>query len=340
MNKLLKLTMCAALVSLLGACGAKEEPAAEWNRSGYFQDEGGNFLSLTYMDDVEEPGWYVGVMLGEDPIEDSWGGIVPQEGSSLHGTLASSGSREDIVVTVTEEGEDGMTLAVEGGETYHLSELAVPEATIFTTINVEGEGMIGYEKGETVPELDSEWPFQSAIINLAEAQTYTLAAAPEAGSLFVKWTKNGEDYSTEPVITVELDESADYVAVFEEDPAWQNPVMNFVGDYQCDRAGAVVECLGKEEALITIRWGSSAWETAQWTIIGRLDTETRTIKYEGCAKTILTYDKEGEVTAQEDVYNDGTGTVTFNDDGSFTWHDDKSETGEDMIFEWIGLGEE
>ena len=38
-----------------------------------------------------------------------------------------------------------------------------------------------------------------------------------------------------------LDESADYVAVFEDDPDWQNPVMNFVGEYQSGRAHALVE---------------------------------------------------------------------------------------------------
>lgn len=33
----------------------------------------------------------------------------------------------------------------------------------------------------------------------------------------MKWTRNGEDYSLEPQITLLLDESADYVAVFEPD---------------------------------------------------------------------------------------------------------------------------
>ena len=65
-------------------------------------------------------------------------------------------------------------------------------------------------------ELDPDEPYQSAQVNLEEPETYTFAAAPEEGNVFVKWTKNGEDYSTEPVITVLLEESADFVAVFEE----------------------------------------------------------------------------------------------------------------------------
>ena len=208
-----------------------------------------------------------------------------------------------------------------------------PKATVFVTINTEGMGgMIGYEPGETAPEIDPEQPYQSAQINLAEAATYTFAAASESGYMFMKWTKNGEDFSTDPIITVQLDESADFVAVFEEDPDWQNPVMNFIGEYQCGSAHALVECLGYDGAWITIEQ-----ELARWDIVDRLNTDTLTIAYSGGTKSTVTYDGYGEVINQEPVYEDGTGTITFNDDGTFTWHDDKSENGTDMIFEWVSV---
>ena len=311
-----------------------EEEAAGWTREGYYSDENENMLSITWMDDIDEPGWYVGCFLGEDFVEDSWGGTLPEEGDTLHGILAPSGSKEELTVTVSEEGEDGLLLEVEGGETYHLTEMDMQDAGIFVTINTEGMGNIEYAEGEEAPEPDPEYPFQSAQINLDEPKTHTFLAWPQAGSLFVKWTKDGEDFSTEPQITLLLDESADYVAVFEEDPDWQNPVMNFVGEYQCDRANALVECFGNDEAWITISWGGSAKETAQWDIVGRLDLDTLTIEYTGCTKSILTYGEDGEVESQEPEYEDGSGTVTFNDDGTFTWHEDQSESGEDMVFEW------
>ena len=157
----------------------------------------------------------------------------------------------------------------------------------------------------------------------------------EAGNLFVKWMKNGEDYSAEPVITVLLDESADFTAVFEEDSDWQNPVMNFIGEYQSDQAHALVECSGNEDAWITIEWSGSATELARWDIFGRLDTETLTIEYSGVTKSIVTYDDSGEIVSQEPEYEDGTGTITFHDDGTFTWHEDQSENGTDMVFEWV-----
>ena len=322
----------------LCACGAKkaESPAAsevtaEWTRDGYYADENENMLSVTWMDDIDEPGWYVGVMIGD--IMTGW--TLPQEGNTLHGDLnAGDESADPLIVTVSEEGEDGLLLTFEDGESYHFTPYDMPDATIFVSVNTEGQGMIGYEEGETVPELDPEWPYQSAQINLAEPETYTFAAAPEAGNVFVKWTKDGEDLSTEPVVTVLLDGSAEFIAVFEEDPNWQDPVMNYVGEYQCDRAHAVVESLGNEDVLITIEWGNSAWELARWDIFGRLDTETMTIEYSGVTKSLVTHDDNGEIVSQEPEYEDGTGTITFNDDGTFTWHEDQSEYGTDMVFEW------
>lgn len=121
----------------------------------------------------------------------------------------------------------------------------------------------------------------------------------------------------------------------EEDPAWQNPVMNFVGDYRSGRARAHVECLGREEALITIEWSGSAWELARWVISGPLDTNTLTVAYSGAAKSVAVYDEKGDLKSEESVYEDGTGTVTFSyEDNSFTWHEDQSEYGQDLVFEW------
>jgi len=324
------------LVMLLGlcACGAKasEPERKDWTRTGYFSDENDNMLYVLESQDPGQPGWTVGVIIGEDMR----GWTVPQEGNTLHGDLnAWDESAEPYVVTVSEEGKDGLLLEVEGGETYHFTPMDMPEAKIFVSFNTEGLGSFDHAEGETAPEIDPKHGYQSAQFNLPEPGTYTFVAWPRVGSRFVKWTKDGADFSTEPQITVLFDESADYVAVFEEDPDWQNPVMNFVGEYQCDRAHATVECLGYDEAFITIDWGGSAWETARWVISGPLDTETLTISYEGAGKTILTYGEDGEVASQEDVYGDGTGTIVFNDDRTFTWHEDQSEYGKDMVFEQL-----
>ena len=277
MKKLICLLLVLCLLPALAACGSSapapepEQSAEGWSREGYYSDEDGRLLSVTWMEDIDEPGWYVGFMNGEDPIDDSFGGILTPDGDSLYGSLASGGDRPDVTVRVSAEGEDGLLLAVEGGESYRFKPMELPEATIFVSINTEGWGNIDWAVGENAPEIDPDYPYQSAQINLGEPAVHTFVAWPNAGSRFVKWTKNGEDFSTEPQISVLLDESADFVAVFEDDPDWQNPVMNFIGEYQCDRAHALVECFALDEARITISWGGSAWETAQWDIVGKLD---------------------------------------------------------------------
>ena len=315
--------------------GQTEQTAGEWTRQGYYQDENSNFLSITYMDDIDEPGWYVGFMNGEDPVEDSYGGTLQPENGKLHGILPSGGNKEELTVTVSEEEKNGLLLTVEGGDTYHFTPMEMEEAAISVTINTDGWGNIAYTEGEADPEVDPEYPYQSAQINLAEPATHTLLAYPKKGNLFVKWTKNGEDFSTEPKITILLDESADYVAVFKEDPDWQNPVMNFAGDYQCGRAHALVESFDTDSAWVTIEWGGSASELARWIISGPLDTDTQTISYSGSSKAIVTFNEDGEEVNVEDEYEDGTGTIVFNGDGTFTWHEDQSESGEDMVFELL-----
>ncbi len=55
--------------------------ASGWSRSGYFMDENGNMLSITWMDDVSDPGWYVGCLLGEN----SYGNILTGLESAVNG---------------------------------------------------------------------------------------------------------------------------------------------------------------------------------------------------------------------------------------------------------------
>ena len=249
------------MVFALAACGKQAEPEIkDWTRQGFFMDEEQNILSVTWMDDVDEPGWYVGVMLGEDLIEDSWGGMLPQEGNNLHGALQSSGSKGDLTVTVAEDGPDGLLLTVEGGETYRFKGGELPKASVVINISTEGWGYIAYAEGEQTPEFDPEYPYQSAYLGLEGPETYTLLAWPQAGNLFVKWTKNGEDFSTEAQVTLLLDESAEYVAVFEEDATvyahWRLP-GDVNGDGQVNMADVsllakYVKARGQEVEIVPL----------------------------------------------------------------------------------------
>ena len=101
-----------------------------------------------------------------------------------------------------------------------------PEPTIFVSLNVEGWGSIACGEGETAPDPDGEESFRSAQIALIEPEICTLAALPDEGWKFIRWTKDGEDFSAEETITVEFSESAEYLAVFEEDDSWKLVLVN------------------------------------------------------------------------------------------------------------------
>ena len=220
MKKTVCLLLAALLLFTLAACGGKQEApapeqAAEWTRQGFFADPAGNMLSVTWMDDAGGPGWYVGFMNGEDPVDDSYGGFLQQDGLSLRGTLSSSGSGGSLDVTVTEAGSDGLALFAEGGEEYTFSPMEFSEAPIGVSVNTEGYGFINVLTDGDTYQTSDDYSASSVFLSLYEPATYTLSARGEDGWEFVKWTKDGEDFSAEAEITVEFAESADYVAVFE-----------------------------------------------------------------------------------------------------------------------------
>jgi beta-lactam-binding protein with PASTA domain len=116
----------------------------------------------------------------------------------------------------------------------------------------------------------------------------------------------------------------------------QNPMMNFIGKYGCDRATAQVDAVGEDGGRVTVEWPSSAAETSEWVMEGTFNADTMKLKYKDGTKTEITFDSKGKET-RKTVYTDGTGTITFNDDGtlSFTWKDDKEGVAKGMTFTYV-----
>ncbi|MBQ2657214.1 MAG: hypothetical protein IJF87_01425 [Erysipelotrichaceae bacterium] len=210
---LLTVMMAFCITACSGSDGKQQEIAKEWTREGFFTDEEGNLVTIFKSNEEEYPGWYVGCLAGED----MYGWYIQQEGSSLHGDIVPDYEDGHFVVTVSEEGEDGILFEVEGGKTYHLVPVEFEEASIAVSINTEGWGQFT-AVSDVEDAFEAEEPTSSMILSLYEPTVYTLTAVPAEGGedwVFVKWTKNGEDYSTDVEITVEFDESADFIAVFE-----------------------------------------------------------------------------------------------------------------------------
>ena len=206
MKKLLAL----ALFLTLAFCALSQaEESKEWTLEGTFVDEEENYLVITASFEEDVEGWYVGLMLGDGMY---YGATIPQEGDSLHGNLDSEGG--EYIVTVSEEGEDGILLTLESGEEYHFAPYEIPSASIIVTVNTDGLGGFAYAEGEEIPEYVEDSHSQSIYLGLEEPTTYSFVAEAEEGYRFVKWKMNGKTISAEPELTMEFTESADLVAVF------------------------------------------------------------------------------------------------------------------------------
>ena len=79
---------------------------------------------------------------------------------------------------------------------------------------VNGNGSIAYaEKGGEL-SFDDQYPTTGVQINVVGSATYLFGAKPDPGAKFVKWTKDGKDFSKEAQITVSVSAETELVAVF------------------------------------------------------------------------------------------------------------------------------
>lgn len=338
MSKIFKAAIAAVLgLSLCSCTDVQEDTSKEWSRTGYYQDENANFLSVTKSEEETE-GWLVGCFIGEN----AYSAVIRQEGDVLKGSLNEdlNDGAQPITVTVTEEGEKDLLLEIEGAETYHFTPMAINENTVTINISTEGAGFFNALTDGDTYETNEDYDTSYAVLNLDKPAEYILSAKAEEGWSFEKWTKNGEDFSTDEEITVEFTENADFAAVFffSTDDG-QNPMMNFIGSYVCDRARALVECEGMEDARITIEWADSVSSLGRWVMSGRFDAETLTMEYDSCVRSFVEYKENGEIANETVEYENGTGKIVFTEDLTFTWHSDNDEF-DDLKFEWLDQPEE
>lgn len=115
----------------------------------------------------------------------------------------------------------------------------------------------------------------------------------------------------------------------------QNPAMNFIGNYACDRASVLIECDGLTGMKATVSWASSSAEEAKWVMSGTFDAETLLFEYHDCVKTENIYNEDGEVESSEEVFTGGHGFMQFKENPlSLTWQEDQEHVADDMVFEY------
>ena len=86
---------------------------------------------------------------------------------------------------------------------------------ISVDIHAEGPGEFAVAPEGEAPEFDPDFPHTDFTLQLGQTETYVFAAKAEDGAAFVKWQKDGEDFSEDAEIHVELSENVQYVAIFE-----------------------------------------------------------------------------------------------------------------------------
>ena len=82
-------------------------------------------------------------------------------------------------------------------------------------VNIKGvDGNVAISDDGTEPVLDPEFPAQSAYMNVEKGTVVKILAEPEEGYHFFKWTVDGKEYSTEPLISVTAEEDTEFIAEF------------------------------------------------------------------------------------------------------------------------------
>jgi len=103
-----------------------------------------------------------------------------------------------------------------------------------------------------------------------------------------------------------------------------------LGNYYDEIAGRGMLTLDKN-GDITIMWSSSAFETVRWEIHAEYDPENKVLNYKDGVKKILTFGEDNS-TEEKEVYTDGSGAFTVEENG-LIWVNDKNDNGDkDIVF--------
>ena len=82
-------------------------------------------------------------------------------------------------------------------------------------VTAKGDGNIVLVNDYEELKFDEKNPMDSVIETAQIGFKYKIGAKANDGSKFVKWTLNNKDFSTEEIVTIEVNEDMDLVAIFE-----------------------------------------------------------------------------------------------------------------------------
>lgn len=115
----------------------------------------------------------------------------------------------------------------------------------------------------------------------------------------------------------------------------QNPIMNFTGAYS-DKGGEYYLYLGASDAYNGVFLTIGHKQQDKYVIYEAVGTiKENVVTYKECTAYEAVPDANAENgVAYTTLYEDGTGTIVIEQDGTVTWKDDKNNEGEGLVFEW------
>ena len=116
----------------------------------------------------------------------------------------------------------------------------------------------------------------------------------------------------------------------------QNPVMNFIGNYSNGRAIMNVSAKGMNEALVTVSWSSSAFETTKWIMSGTVMQvgDKLVMQYDDCDCESFFYNEDGTMPQSVTEYTNGSGSITFVDSQA-VWADFEQGVADGQVFSYV-----
>ena len=89
---------------------------------------------------------------------------------------------------------------------------------------------------------------------------------------------------------------------------------------------------GKDQSYqIHIHWGSTAFETDDWTMTGTFNDSTGELTYKNCTHKTITLSEEDGPETEEVHYTGGTGKFLYSN-GELRWHADNDPDVNDCVF--------
>lgn len=140
-----------------------------------------------------------------------------------------------------------------------------------------------------------------------------------------------------PAVTVQVPEIKP-VSMINEGPIevtpvlFQNPAVNFAGNYFNNRTTLFVEADGTDNAKLTIVLAEDAKSRTVLNIDAKFNGDTNSIEYTNGTKKTIALDKDRNAVSEKEIYNNGTGKFVFGEKEA-VWND-TTEKISDMVFKF------